>query len=70
MDFFDSIRNSLEKYSDSPGEQVWQKLEQKIEKRAKKKRRIKLFLQLGTLALTLFLLLIAAGMVWYFAQKH
>lgn len=64
-DLFDFFKQNESKLHELPSEQVWSKLEGRLEKRRRARRKIR-FLQLGTAALALLLLLLAAGLVWFF----
>lgn len=55
---------------DGPAPDLWQKLERRLEeKRGKKRRRGIRFLQTQTVAVALFLLLLAALLGWFFIRK-
>ncbi len=68
-DIFDFFKNNESKLHEKPPEQVWQKLEKKLEKSRRRKRRKLRFLQLDVVAVVLLVLLMAAGLVWYFSRK-
>lgn len=56
--------------NDGPAPDLWQKLECRLdEKRGKKRRRGIRFLQTQTVAIALFLLLLAALFGWFFVKK-
>ena len=67
-DLFDFFKENESKLHERPSEQTWQKLEQKLNRSRRPKRRGIRFLQLGVVALAILLLLLAAGLVWYFAK--
>lgn len=68
MDLFDFFKENEAKLNEQPSEKAWQKLEKRLDsRRTRRQRRIR-FLQLGAVALAIFLLLLAAGLVWYFAR--
>lgn len=69
-DLFDFFKENESKLHERPPEQVWQKLEKRLEKTRRPRRQGIRFLQMGTIALALALLLLAAVLVWYFAQKN
>jgi len=69
-DLFDLFKESESQLTERPSEQAWQKLEKKLEKSRRRKRRGIRFLQLGLVALVLMLLLLAAGMVWWFVRNR
>lgn len=69
MDLFEFFRENESRLHERPPEQVWKKLERRLERRQSRKRRMIRFLQLGAVAAALLLLLLAAGLVWYFV-KH
>ena len=69
-DLFEFFKENESKLHELPSEQTWQKLEKRLEKRRRRKRRAIRFLQLGAVALALFLLLLAAGLVWYFVYRE
>lgn len=68
-DLFDFFKENESKLYERPPEQAWEKLELRLEKVRRRKRRTIRFLQLGVVALALLLLLLAAGLVWYFVQR-
>lgn len=67
-DIFDFFKENEEKLHERPSEQVWQKLEQKLERTRRPRRRGIRFLQLWTISLILFILLLAAFMVWHYSR--
>lgn len=69
-DLFDFFKENESKLYERPPEQAWEKLELRLEKVRRRKRRTIRFLQLGVVALALLLLLLAAGLVWYFVQRE
>ena len=69
-DLFDFFKENESKLHERPSEQTWQKLEQKLNRNRRPKRRGIRFLQLATVALVILLLLLAAGMVWYFVKRN
>ncbi len=68
-DLFDFFKENESKLHERPPEQVWQKLEKKLEKTRRPRQRSIRFLQLGTIALVLLLLIVAAVLVWYFVRR-
>jgi hypothetical protein len=68
-DLFDFFKENESKLHERPPEQAWQKLEQKLKKNRRPRRQGIRFLQLGTVALAILVLLFIAAMVWYFAKK-
>jgi hypothetical protein len=69
-DLFDFFKQNESKLHEKPPERVWQKLEQQLkEKRPRPKRRGIPFLQLGTVALVITILIFIGLMVWYFVKK-
>jgi hypothetical protein len=68
-DLFDFFKENESKLHERPPEQVWQKLEKRLEKTRRPRRRGIRFLQIGTVAVALALLLLAAALVWYFSRK-
>ncbi len=68
-DLFDFFKENESKLHERPPEQVWQKLEKKLEKTRRPRQRSIRFLQLGTIALVLLLLILAAVLVWYFVRR-
>ena len=68
-DLFDFFKENESKLHERPPEQVWQKLEKKLEKTRRPRQRSIRFLQLGTVALALLLLILAAVLVWYFVRR-
>ncbi|MBL7780610.1 MAG: hypothetical protein JNM22_05280 [Saprospiraceae bacterium] len=68
-DIFDLFKENEEKLHERPAEKVWQKLEKKLDKTRHPRRRGIRFLQPVTVVMILFLLLLAAVMVWYFTHK-
>lgn len=69
-DLFDFFKENESKLHERPSEQAWQKLEQKLRRQRRPRRRGIRFLQLGTVALIVLLLLLAAGLVWYFVRRE
>ncbi len=65
-DIFDFFKENEEKLHERPAEKVWQKLEQKLDKTRRPKRKGIRFLQPATISIILFMLLLAAVLVWYF----
>ena len=70
MDLFEFFKENESKLSERPSEQAWKRLEERLERRRKRKRRTIRFLQLGAIVAALLLLLLAAGLVWYFARRE
>lgn len=68
-DIFDFFKENEEKLHERPAEKVWQKLEKKLDKSRRPRRRGIRFLQPVAVAVALFILLLAAVLVWYFAHK-
>lgn len=68
-DLFEFFKENESKLYERPSEQAWQKLDDRLEKRRKRRRRKIRFLQLGVVTLVILLLLLAAGLVWYFAHQ-
>lgn len=68
-DLFDFFKDKESELHELPSEQVWKKLEMRLEKRKRRARRGIRFLQMGSVALAILLLLLAAVMVWYYARK-
>ncbi|MBX2890464.1 MAG: hypothetical protein KF734_06020 [Saprospiraceae bacterium] len=68
-DLFDFFKENENKLHERPPEQAWAKLEQKLERNRRPKRRGIRFMQLGVVALAILILLLAAGLVWYFVRK-
>ncbi|MBV6443122.1 MAG: hypothetical protein DYG98_09180 [Haliscomenobacteraceae bacterium CHB4] len=68
-DLFDFFKENESKLHERPSEQAWQKLEQKLKRNRRPRRRGIRFLQLGVVALAILLLVLAAGLVWYFAKR-
>lgn len=68
-DLFDFFKENESKLYERPSEQVWQKLEKKLEKTRRPRKRSIRFLQLGTVALVLLLLILTAVLVWYFVRR-
>ena len=68
-ELFDFFKEQESKLYERPPERAWEKLEVRLEKRRKRRRRAIRFLQLGAVALALFLLLLAAGVVMYYVRK-
>ncbi|MEQ1745679.1 MAG: hypothetical protein ABMA02_09645 [Saprospiraceae bacterium] len=69
MDLFEFFRENESKLHERPPEQAWKKLEGRLERSRLKRQRAIRFLQLGTVVAALTLLLLAAGLVWYFSRK-
>ncbi|MBK9337734.1 MAG: hypothetical protein IPM98_14690 [Lewinellaceae bacterium] len=69
MDLFEFFKENESKLHERPSEQAWQKLEVRLERRRVRRRRAIRFLQLGVVVAALALLLLAAGLVWYFIHK-
>jgi len=69
-DLFDFFKENESKLYERPPEQAWEKLEIRLEKVRRRHRRTIRFLQIGVVALVLLLLLLAAGLVWYFVQRE
>ncbi len=69
-DLFDFFKENESQLHERPPEQAWQKLEKRLDKSRKRKQRGIRFMQLGTVALALLLLLLAAAMVWYFTRNN
>ena len=67
-DLFDFFKENESKLYERPSEQTWEKLEMRLEKVRRRRGRTIRFLQLGAVALALLLLLLAAGLVWYFVR--
>ncbi|MBK8967460.1 MAG: hypothetical protein R3D58_05755 [Saprospiraceae bacterium] len=67
-DLFDFFKENESKLYERPSEQAWKKLEERLEKRRVRRQRKIRFLQLGAAALAILLLLLAAGLVWYFVH--
>jgi len=68
-DLFDFFKENESKLHELPSEQVWKKLEKRLEKRKRRVRRGIQFLQMGSVALAILLLLLAAVMVWHYTRK-
>ncbi len=68
-DLFDLFKEGESQLNERPSEQAWQKLEKRLEKSRRRKRRNIRFLQLGTVALVLLLLLMTAVAVWWFVRN-
>ena len=68
-DLFDFFKENESKLYERPPRQAWEKLETRLEKRRRRQKRNIRFLQLGAVALSLMLLLLAAGLVWYYVHK-
>jgi hypothetical protein len=69
-DLFDFFKQNESKLHEKPPERVWQKLEQQLkEKRPRPKRHGIPFLQLGTVALIITILIFIGLVVWYFVKK-
>jgi hypothetical protein len=69
-DLFDFFKQQESKLHERPAEHVWQKLQGRLESNRRPRRKGIRFLQLGTVAWILLLLLLAAVMVWYFTSRH
>ncbi len=69
MDLFEFFKENESKLHERPSEQAWKKLEGRLERRRLRKRRMIRFLQLGAVVAALVLLLLAAGLVWYFVKN-
>lgn len=69
-DLFDFFRENEGKLHEPPSEKAWQRLEQRLETRRRRRERRIRFLQLGAVAMAIFLLLLAAVLVWYFSKKN
>ena len=69
-DLFDFFKENESKLYERPSEQAWQKLEVRLEKRRVRRRRQIRFLQIGVVALAILILLLAAGLVWYFVHME
>ncbi len=67
-------RNHLRDMVDDAGmmtqEEILETVRETIEKVRRRRRRTIRFLQIGVVALALLLLLLAAGLVWYFVQRE
>ena len=68
-DLFDLFKEGESQLNERPSEQAWQKLEKRLEKSRRRKQRSIRFLQLGTVALVLILLLMTAIAVWWFVRN-
>ena len=68
-ELFDFFRENEDKLHERPSEKVWQKLEKKLDRTRRPKRRGIRFLQLWVVALLLFVLLLAAVLVWHYSKK-
>lgn len=68
-ELFDFFRENEDKLHERPSEKVWQKLEKKLDRTRRPKRRGIRFLQLWVVALLLFVLLLAATLVWHYSHK-
>lgn len=68
MDLFEFFKENESKLYEKPSEQAWMRLEERLERRRKRRRRSIQFLQLGAVVAALALLLLAAGLVWYFVR--
>jgi hypothetical protein len=69
-DLFDFFKENESKLHERPPEKVWNKLEARLDKKRRKRRKGIRFLQTGVVGLALFLLLLAALLVWYFVRKQ
>ena len=67
-DLFNFFKENESKLYERPSEAAWEKLEARLEKRRTRGRRKLRFLQLGAVILVLLILLLAAGLVWYFVH--
>ncbi len=67
-DLFEFFKENAAQLHEQPSEQAWKVLHDRLEKQRKRRRRQLRFLQLGAAALTILLLLLAAGLVWYFTH--
>jgi cell division septal protein FtsQ len=68
-DLFDFFKENESKLREQPPEKVWRNLEKRLEKRKRRQRRGIRFLQTGSIALLILLLLLAAVMV-YLRVRH
>jgi len=69
MDLFEFFKENESKLHERPSEQAWERLEKRLERRRKRRQRTIRFLQLGAVVAALVLLLLAAGLVWYFVKN-
>lgn len=69
-DLFDFFKENESKLHERPPEKVWNKLEAKLDRRRRSRRRGIQFVQTGAIMLALFLLLLAAVLVWYFVGRQ
>ncbi|MFN7832306.1 MAG: hypothetical protein ACK5Q2_10015 [Bacteroidota bacterium] len=68
-DLFDFFRENESKLHEHPPEKVWQQLEQRLEKSRRPRRRGICFFQPVVTAIILFILLLAAVLVWHYSAK-
>ncbi|MCE2822065.1 MAG: hypothetical protein LW693_06525 [Saprospiraceae bacterium] len=68
-DLFDFFRENESKLHEHPPEKVWQQLEQRLEKSRRPRRRGIRFFQPVVTAIILFILLLAAVLVWHYSAK-
>lgn len=68
-DLFDFFRENESKLHERPPEKVWQQLEQRLEKSRRPRRRGIHFLQPVVTVIILFILLLAAVLVWHYSAK-
>lgn len=66
---FDFFRENESKLHERPPEKVWQQLEQRLEKSRRPRRRGIRFFQPVVTAIILFILLLAAVLVWHYSAK-
>lgn len=69
-DLFEFFKDNESKLYERPSEQAWQKLQERLEARRRRRRRRIRFLQTGLVVITILLLLLAAGLVWYITHTH
>jgi hypothetical protein len=69
-DIFDFFKENEDKLHERPAEKVWQKLEQKLDKSRRPRRRGIRFLQSMLIVALLFLLLLAAALVWFYVNEN
>ncbi|MCC6413818.1 MAG: hypothetical protein IT270_19370 [Saprospiraceae bacterium] len=65
-DLFDFFKENESKLHEKPPEKVWNKLEAKLDKKRRPRRSGIRFVQTTVVLLAIFLLLLAAVLVWYF----
>jgi hypothetical protein len=65
-DLFDFFKENESKLHEKPPEKVWNKLEAKLDRKRRPRRRGIRFVQTNAVLLAIFLLLLAAALVWYF----